>query len=75
MYNNSTYVTLAAINEQLLSISEGNRKSIDGTLTIVEYSEDETIPQEVLDVVISSLTHQQAVDLVETTEWKHINFI
>jgi hypothetical protein len=75
MFNNSTYITLTAINAELLGISNNNRKSIDGTLTIVEYSEGETIPQEVLDVVISSLTHQQAIELVETNEWKQINFI
>ena len=68
-YNNSTYVTLLTSHAELLGISENNRKSNDGTITIVEYGENETIPQEVVDLVINTLTHQQALDLVESVEW------
>ena len=68
-YNNSTYITLLTTDAEALGISENNRKSNDGTITIVEYSENETIPQEVIDVVINSLTHQHAIELVDGAEW------
>lgn len=68
-YNNSTYITLLTTDAEALGISENNRKSNDGAITIVEYSENETIPQEVVDVVINSLTHQQAIELVDGVEW------
>jgi hypothetical protein len=69
-YNNSTYITLLTTHAELLGISENNRKSNNGTITIIEYSENETIPQEVINVVINTMTHQQALELVETNEWK-----
>jgi hypothetical protein len=72
MYNNSTYITLLTTHAELLGISENNRKSNNGTITIVEYGENETIPQEVIDVVINTLTHQEAIDLVDDVEW--VNF-
>lgn len=68
-YNNSTYITLLTTDAEALGISANNRKSNDGTITIVEYSENETIPQEVIGVVINSLTHQQAIELVSGVEW------
>lgn len=68
-YNNSTYITLLTTDAEALGISGSNRKSNDGTITIVEYSDNETIPQEVADVVINTMTHQQAIELVDGVEW------
>lgn len=68
-YNNSTYVTLLSSHAEAFGISDNNRKSNDGTITIVEYSDKETIPQEVIDIVINILTHQEAIDLVDGVQW------
>lgn len=69
-YNNNTYVTILTTNAVQLGVSEHKRKSNDGLLTILEFHENETIPQNVLNVVINTMTHQQALELVETNEWK-----
>ena len=70
IYNNNTYVTILTTNAIELGLSEHKRKSNDGLLTILEFHANETIPQNVLEVVINSMTHQQALELVETNEWK-----
>lgn len=68
-YNNRTYVTLLTSDAQALGLSESNRRSLDGTITITEYEQEEVIPQEVLNVVINTMTHQQALNLVSGEEW------
>lgn len=70
IYNNNTYVTLLTTDAIALGVSDNKRKSNDGLLTILGYEENETIPQNVLNVVINTMTHQQALELVETNEWK-----
>jgi hypothetical protein len=70
IYNNNTYITLLTANAIALGMSEHKRKSNDGLLTILEFHENETIPQNVLNVVINTMTHQQALGLVDTNEWK-----
>lgn len=70
IYNNNTYVTILTTNAVQLGFSEHKRKSNDSLLTILEFHENETIPQNVLNVVINTMTHQQALELVETNEWK-----
>ena len=69
-YNSNTYITLLTTDAVLLGISYNNRKSNDGTITILEYHIDEIIEQNILNVVINTMTHQQALNLVETNEWK-----
>ena len=70
IYNNNTYVTILTENIINLGFSDNKRKSNDGLVTILEFHESETIPQNVLNVVINTMTHQQALELVETNEWK-----
>ena len=70
IYNNNTYVTILTTNAVQLGVSDYKRKSNDGLLTILEFHENETIPQNVLNVVINTMTHQQALELVGTNEWK-----
>lgn len=70
IYNNNTYMTLLTTDAISLGVSENKRKSNDGLLTILEFHENETIPQNILNVVINTMTHKQALELVETNEWK-----
>jgi hypothetical protein len=70
IYNNNTYLTILTEDAINLGLNEKKRKSNDGLLTIVEFHENENIPQNVLTVVINTMTHQQALDLVSTNEWK-----
>lgn len=69
-YNNNKYLTILTSDAILLGLSEHKRKSNDGLLIILEFHENETIPQNVLKVVINTMTHQEALELVETNEWK-----
>lgn len=69
-YNSNTYITLLTTDAVSLGISDNNRKSNDGTITILEYHTDEIIEQNVINVVINTMTHQQALNLVEANEWK-----
>lgn len=68
-YNNRTYVTLLTSDAQALGLSESNRRSLDGTITITEYEQGEIIPQEVVNLVINTMTHQEALSLVSGVEW------
>lgn len=70
IYNNNTYMTILTTNAVQLGVNEHKRKSNDSLLTILEFHENETIPQNILNVVINTMTHQQALELVETNEWK-----
>ena len=70
IYNNNTYLTILTEDAINLGLNEKKRKSNDGLLTIVEFHENENIPQNVLTVVINTMTHQQALDLVSTNECK-----
>ena len=68
-YNNSTYVTINHSDCQSLGLSETHRKNNDGTICIVEYPSIDAIPTEVSSVMISTYTHQQALELVSGPEW------
>ena len=70
IYNNKTYITVLTEDAINLGLNEKKRKSNDSLLTILEFHENETIPQNILNVVINTMTHQQALDLVSTEEWK-----
>ena len=69
-YNNNTYVTILTNDAIQFGISDNKRKSNDGSKIILGYDYNETIPQNVLNVVINTMTHQQALELLETNEWK-----
>ena len=68
-YNNNTYVTILTSDAILLGVNENKRKSNDENQTILEFHENQTIPQDVLNVVISTMTHQQALELMSTSNW------
>jgi len=71
-YNDNIYVTILTINAVALGVSENKRKSNDGSITILEYSKDEIIPQNILNVVINTMTHQEALQLIISDSWKAI---
>ena len=68
-YNSNIYVTISHNACETLNLGEGHRTSNDGSICIIEFSSMEAIPQEVQDVLIEALTHQQALELVATEEW------
>ena len=68
-YNSNIYVTISHNACETLGLGENHRKSNDGSICIVEYPSMEAIPQEVQDVLIETLTHQQALEMVSGTEW------
>lgn len=69
-YNNNTYITITHETCEALGLEGIHRMNNEQTMCIVEFHEGETIPQNVLNVVINTMTHQQALELVETNEWK-----
>ena len=68
-YNSNIYVTISHNSCETLNLGEGHRTSNDGSICILEYNSMEAIPQEVQDVLIETLTHEQALELVATEEW------
>ena len=68
-YNSNIYVTISHNACETLGLGTDHRTSIDGSICIVEYPSMESIPQEVQDVLIEALTHQQALEMVATAEW------
>jgi hypothetical protein len=68
-YNNNTYVTIPHTECENLGLGENHRKNNDGTLCILEYSSVDAIPTEVSSVMVSTYTHQQALELVSGPEW------
>jgi hypothetical protein len=68
-YNSNIYVTISHNACETLNLGDNHRTSNDGSICIIEYTSTEEIPQEVQDVLIESLTHQQALEMVSTEEW------
>jgi len=68
-YNSNIYVTISHNACETLGLGTDHRTSNDGSICIVEYPSMEAIPQEVQDVLIEALTHQQALEMVATAEW------
>ena len=68
-YNSNIYVTISHNACETLGLGTDHRTSKDGSICINEYPSLESIPQEVQDVLIEALTHQQALELVATDEW------
>jgi len=68
-YNSNIYVTISHNACETLGLGTDHRTSNDGSICIVEYPSTEAIPQEVQDVLIEALTHEQALELVATAEW------
>lgn len=68
-YNNNTYVTILTSDAILLGVNENKRKSNDENQMILEFHENQTIPQQILNVVISTMTHQEALSLMDTSNW------
>jgi hypothetical protein len=68
-YNSNIYVTISHNSCETLGLGTDHRTSNDGSICIVEYSSMEAIPQEVQDVLIEALTHEQTLELVAGSEW------
>lgn len=68
-YNSNIYVTISHNACETLGLGTDHRTSNDGSIYITEYPSMESIPQEVQDVLIEALTHQQALEMVATAEW------
>ncbi len=68
-YNSNIYVTISHNSCETLGLGADHRTSNDGSICIVEYSSMEAIPQEVQDVLIEALTHQEALELVAGADW------
>lgn len=69
-YNNNTYITITHEKCEELGIKGNHRTNQNHTICILEFHENETIPPNILNAVINIMTHQQALELVETNEWK-----
>jgi hypothetical protein len=74
-YNSNIYVTISHNACETLNLGDNHRTSNDGSICIIEFPSMEEIPQEVQDVLIESLTHQQALELVATSEWVAENLV
>ena len=74
-YNSNTYLTIAHTDCELLGLGESHRKNNEGTICILEYPTVEAIPAEVAAVMLATYTHQEALALVETAEWKIERFM
>jgi hypothetical protein len=74
-YNSNIYVTISHNACETLNLGDNHRTSNDGSICIIEYTSTEDIPQEVQDVLIETLTHQQALELVATSEWVAENLV
>jgi hypothetical protein len=68
-YNSNIYVTISQNACETLGLGTDHRTSNDGSICIVEYPSMEAIPQEVQDVLIEALTHEQALELVQGEDW------
>ena len=68
-YNSNVYVTISHTNCDSLGLGENHRKNNEGSVCILEFASVESIPSEVSAVILGTYTHQEALELVSTTEW------
>jgi hypothetical protein len=68
-YNSNIYVTISHNACETLNLGTDHRTSNDGSVCIIEFPSMEAIPQEVQDIMIEALTHQQALELVAGEDW------
>ena len=68
-YNQHTYVTILKSTCETLSIQGGFRINNAKTIYILDFSEYEIIPQNILNNAINTYTHEQALALVLGEDW------
>lgn len=68
-YNNNTYITISHSTCDSLGLTGNHRTNNDGTICIIEYSQGEEIPLNVLNNLIDTYTHEEVLLLVSQTEW------
>lgn len=68
-YNENIYLTILHTDCDALGLEGNHRTSNDGTICILEYPTMDAIPAEVANLMIATYTHQEALALVEQTEW------
>ena len=68
-YNNNTYKTISHSTCESLNLGENHRKNNEGPICILEFGQGETIPENIQEHIIDTYTHQQALELVQDSEW------
>lgn len=68
-YNTNTYITIAHTVCEALGLGESHRKNNESTICILEFEQGETIPTEIVENIINTYTHQQALEFVQGAEW------
>lgn len=69
-YNLNTYITIAHTTCEALGLGEIHRMNNDETICILEFKNGETIPVDISEHIIDTYTHQEALILINTEEWK-----
>jgi hypothetical protein len=68
-YNTNTYITIAHTTCEALGLDGNHRMNNEQTICILEFGEGEVIPQDIQDNLIDTYTHQEALELVSSSEW------
>jgi hypothetical protein len=68
-YNQHTYITILKETCDGLGIEGNFRLNNAKTIYILDFLEDKTIPQNILNNAINTYTHQQALELVLGVDW------
>ena len=68
-YNNHTYITIEHTDCETLNLGEGHRQNNDGSICILEFASIEAIPEDIAAVMLATYTHEEALELVSTSEW------
>jgi GTP-sensing pleiotropic transcriptional regulator CodY len=72
-YNNNTYITILHSDCELLGLQGENKTNTDKTICILEYTQNETIPNNILDKIINTYNHQEAIQIVNSLEWVNVS--
>ena len=68
-YNDHTYITISHTDCETLNLGEGHRQNNDGSICILEFASIDAIPEDIAAVMLSTYTHQEALELVSGPEW------
>jgi hypothetical protein len=68
-YNDHTYITISHTDCETLNLGDGHRKNNDGSICILEFASVEAIPEDIAAVMLATYTHEEALELVSTSEW------
>ena len=68
-YNDHTYITISHTDCETLNLGEGHRQNNDGSICILEFASVESIPEDIAAVMLATYTHEEALELVSSSEW------